>query len=321
MYHLKVFKKMKKVNSFLIAAFVAASALLVTSCSDDDDEDDSPSIEVKATYGDQNGIKVPADGSITALEGTVVTLDITYTMGVSRLTNVKLKSKVGNRSSTTVLDSTLNEGISLGAKQPIKFQYRTTIGNDNEELTLEAVDRKPRTSTFVLTLTRQEPTVVGGGDKLAYYPVTIDFGCQGHATNPSFYSITNAKGMMLSEARTNSANVDFVFYHESNVKVGCPSDSEAANVSFGSSKLSAILSTKNTVNFSEALDLPSEDDLTVAWWDEQVSAALTATNVVLTTPNKVYFYKKGSTVGAFVVETISPTDRKAGVKVKFIVKQ
>ena len=331
---------MKRVNFFLIAAFVAASAMLFVSCDKEEDELDNPSISVTAKVGDKSKVPVVSNGSVQDEPGTMVTLDIVYTMGKDPLTKVKLTSKIGDRTQATVLDSTLNEGMfNPGAKEPVSFTYVTSISNEDEVLTLTATDKKNRETPFTLTIRFKESDPEEGDedDEYDYFiSAATTFGAQKNATYPSFYNLTVGKTMMLSDAKLNQKQVDLAFFFrnaDQKASVGCPADDVAGDISFGNTKMNtwtaANRNTVNFINYEYNPDFPPSD----GFWLEfttifEGSTALPTKQVDLSNPrvvegvqyNDMIFFKKGDIIGAFIVDAV-PSNDGGFFKVRFISRE
>jgi len=324
--------KMKRVNLFFIAAFVAASSMLVVSCEDDDDPDNAPTIKVMAKVGNGNQVIYTENTELTNDEGTSLCFDVTVTMGKSK---VNLITVASNRFNKPLVDIDKSSWLSasidtwtMSTDEADYGEYCTSVGNDNEILTFQATDKKNRVAEIKITLTKRKPADQGGtSGEISYYLVPGSFGCQGHLTNPSFYSVTNGSAMMLSGAKNNPANVDFVFYNKSGVKVGCPSG-EVKDVAFsGSSTIATLLTIKNSLKFHETTKGDAATGkYTNDWWTAATTAVGTATTTELPlTVDKVIFYQKVTTdktyTGAFLVRTVGAAANTASITVDFIVKQ
>ena len=321
---------MKRVNLFLVAAFVAASAMFF-GCGEETEED-NPKIDVRVTYGNVNKAVVEEDETIEQDQGTMLVFDIAFTMGKSALTNVKMYSKIGSRARTLVLDSVLNEGlINLGSKVPINFQYVTYVGLEEEELTFEAVDKKPRTSTFSFNLkqkTVELPPAVA--DPIYFAEGVITLGGNAHTSMGSFYSVSLGKVYLLSGAKVVQNDIDFAYYHQtapSGNYISGPNDAgtnygtTANNLSTWSKKKItsfAKVMSGATVNSSTSLVNIDKEEWGDAMAEVDLPAASKKTDALAN--GDVYAFKTegaSGTKGAFVVTNMTGT--AAGtISIRFI---
>jgi len=317
---------MKRLNVILIAAFVAASAMLV-SCGEDTEED-NPQVKIVASYMGANGspasvTKVNEDFEITGPQGSLVTLNITYSPGANKLANVNLRATGGAWTNAVLLDSTLNTGMFSGKEDIVLPPFTTSIGSDDIVLTLGATDNKntPRATEVKITIKQEEPEAVAGDpeDEFEYFvnAVYTEFGAQRHATAPSFYNVANATAMNLGTARQNASFIDFVFYYHdvAGASVGCTADNETTTT-FGYNI--ASLTPKRTTNFYKLENhYTSAANIKDAWWNAGAEELGNDTKANGLKVNDVVFFKVGNSIGAFIVEQ-APANNAGTFRVKFI---
>ena len=297
---------MKRVNMFMIAAFVAASAMFV-SCEKDDDPDNAPTVIVKATYGTVNSQSVENGASIEGDEGVVVTFDIKFTMGISKLKEVHMKATIGSKT-FNVLDSVgLDKGLFNSGSEFIDFKYVTNIGVQQETLTFTSIDTKDRQGTSSVVIKVKEVAPPGDVETGESYFVTKSatlLGGQANATYGSFYSVEFGKVMTIGAATSQSSSVDFAYFHgaTNGATIAAPANADAQTISYGQTKMSSW-STKNSTKFYkvEGADGTKPED----WWDEAIDGATTDTYANQLTKDAVVVFKtQGGTQGAFYVQEV-----------------
>jgi len=284
-------------------------------------DNDNPTVSVKATYDGQT-VTVANEGEIQAPQGTMVDLYITCTMGANSLRNVKLLSKLENRTQQyTVVHSVLLE---KDAGKPVIFRYITSFGAADEVLTVQAIDSKDRVTEMNLTLKTivVVPPVPDPGVNWVFmkYPA-VSLGGQTHTTLPSFYSVSQLKVYLLSAARTNPGIIDFAYWYSGGGIIYSPSQAktDALRYSNANSALNpANWTTTNATKFYK-ITATVPNDLNAAGsteWKAAFDAAATALNattapasVVYKTEvlqqNSVYAFKTaGNIIGAFVVTSV-----------------
>ena len=316
---------MKRLSFFVMAAVIAAGSMFV-SCSSDEVED--PTVEVKATYGSKNNESInPVGGVVEDEIGTIVTFKITFTMGSEKLSEVHIKSTIENKT-FNVLDSVgLADGIfNLKGGKAIEFTYVTNVGKMQELLSFQTIDKKKNEANFSLTIKALEPEPEEGeeDDEYDYFiSASTSFGAQRNATYDSFYSLSNGKQMNIATARANQGLVDFAFFYDTDEKagVGCPKDDLAGNISYGTTKINTF-SPRNEIFFVQReynSNFPPSD----GWWTEFTPLLETeeaSYNVNNLKKDDLVFFKKGTTIGAFIVERV-PTSNTDYFTVKFVSRE
>ena len=335
---------MKKIHLFIIVLIVAVS----WGCEMEPDEFDNPTISVTVIYGSKNE-PISSGTIIEDQKGTMVGFVIVYNMGADQLTNVQLLSKIGNRSQTVALDSTLNEGLfNKGAKEPVRFRYDTNIGNDDEVLTVKATDRKDRETRFSITIKAlppeqhepnpndpnnpPNPNDPPDTDKIYVYtlsPVT-QFGGQSHTTMGSFYSVSDGKIYTIRAASQSSDYIDFVYYVNTAANGGAtiysPAQAATENLRYSSTATlnPASWSTKNQTRFTPVLGVNATADPNTwfkEWWEETMDTLDSADSKLKTgtlVNNSVYAFRtRTNEYGAFIV-TANPGNADGTLSVRFV---
>ena len=306
---------MKRVNFFLIAAFVAASAMLFVSCDKEEDELDNPTIAITAKVG--GSPYTIANDKIIGEQGLMVELNVVYTMGKNRLDSVQLKTRFGN--STTDLVA-LSEKLSFSeGRNEYPFSYLTNIGNDKELLTIEAVDVRGRITKKSLTIeVEEEEEIVIDPEKGYCYTVSPVFqlGAQGHTTLGSFYSVQQGKVYTIRAAMDASSIVDFAYFNSGGAVIYSPKAASDEKLTYSSSNSSLNpekwTGKKNSTKFvivpdvSAATD-PDPNDWREDWWDDAMGALTDGPadkTATLSTNSVVAFKTEGGAEGAFIVTAI-----------------
>jgi len=318
--------KMKKVNVFFIAAFVAVSAMFVASCSADEDEI-MPSIDVYVQYTGQSSRRVLEDDEIVAPKGTMLIFNISYFMGEkSKLTEVKLSSIIDGRTSV-VVDSVFNNSLFKGGtKEEIKVQYITSVGELKETLTVWANAKSgstnvPKEYSFDIVAQADDPQ--------ATYIIrpSTELGGQTHKTLGSFYSISQGKTYTLSGGKDASTFVDFAYINKDGATIAAISDALVTGHTWSSTNSSIDVKnwgTKNATYFVKIDGASTTNEAAVAgWWDTAMEsvASATATKTGTLANNDVYAFKTatGAITGAFVIDG-TPGAANGSVKFKMIEK-
>ena len=322
---------MKKFSFLMLAAFFAASAMLVVSCSEDDDPDNAPTVVVKATYTGSPSGNIEDGFVIEEPVGTSIVLDLTFSMGKSKLTSVKATSKLGTRT-FTVLDSTLNEGLFTGgSKDDIKFRYDTSVGLESEELVFTAIDKKNRTAIFNLKIQAKidEVEIPAGVERYFTIGPETTFGAQAHPTAGSFYSVEGAKVYNLRGAKEEASRIDFAYFNAGTARVAAISDAlvldhkwSSTNTSLNPSGWSAKNATKFAVGTysTSGSNADAISETIDGWWDELMEDVDEGnTNVEISKNSVVGFKTTKGVQGAFIVTDITGTSQGT-LKVKFINK-
>jgi len=321
--------KMKRVNSFLIAAFVAASSMLVVSCNDENEED-NPKVTVKAYYVDSpNNDPLENGGSKTLPEGTTVKFEVLFEKGKNKLSYAKVESSIAG----TMLDQKLNEGWLNRGEDKLEFTYSTVVvaGTNGELLTVTAYDTKtpePRAIVFTYTL---KATTQAPPDATNKYVVKgeIQLGGQTHKTLGSFYSVHTGLPYLLVPAKTNSADIDFAYWQDGTsggATIYSPDAAAAAtkaysttdnNITKWSTKRATLFYKVGTVSIN-ANSTPDQIKTAITalkdgnWWDDVTPANLTLTKADNLAVGSVVAFKtdrpSGSITEAFVVTGTSTSN-------------
>ena len=320
---------MKRVNSLLIAAFVAASSMFV-SCDKDEEDVIDPSVSVKATYGSQSE-KILLDGEdITADLGTIVTFKITFNMGTNKLREVHMKSTIGTKV-FNVLDSiNLDKGLFNTGAKSIDFTYQTNVGLEKEVLTFQTIDTKEREDMFTVNILKPAPPEPEEGEQFVATTIVL-LGGQSNATLGSFYSVKYGKVMTIGAATSQSADVDFAYYYGSSNKatIAAPANDQAQTISYGSTKMSSWSKKNNTkfyrvdtenTNASEFYGVGDFWDDAMGTLDSTSSTDIESHAKELAVNNVVFFKTDGGIKGVFVVEKITGTNAQGSIELKLIEK-
>ena len=312
---------MKRVNLFMMAAFIAASVMFV-SCEKDEDELE-PSVSVKATYPGKSNVDIFDRQEIEEVEGTDITFVIRFSMGTNKLKEVRMRSVIDGKT-FNVLDSVnLDKGLfNTGAKY-IDFTYRTNIGRNNENLTFTALDTKERTGLFSVSLKPTTPQVVG---EYAVKSATL-LGGQKNATTGSFYSVSLGKVLTIGAAKSQSTAVDFAYFYSTanNATIAAPNDAVVADVHYANGLNIPTWATKNATKFFivEGADGSVPDE----WWNNNIDKATNLTKAEKLVAGTVVIYQTGwhtgtNVKGAFVVESVTttPSVEAGSITIKLIEK-
>jgi len=246
--------KMKRVNSFLIAAFVAASSMLVVSCSKDDDEVEDPTIKVTMKYKD--GTKDVSENvgigtTVSLPEGTDITFDIDFTMGTKPIKEVHIKSVIDNKT-FKILDSVdLDKGLFNSGAKKLSYTYKTAVGKNAEKITFNLLDTANPSNESSADITVSPPAAPAApADRDYYYTVSsvtlLGQSQKAGTTTPYCYDVKNGKVWDADAAKSQSDLIDLVYYYGSNNKatICSPSNADVIGTN-GFTKIKAF-PTKNT---------------------------------------------------------------------------
>jgi len=262
--------KMKRVNSFLIAAFVAASSMFIVSCGSDDVED--PDVTVKVTSSDKPTIteNVGANAEVVRDEGVDIKFDIDFTQGTNKMSSISITSTVDGIGTFAVWDTTKMQGGILNWKGGKEFDktIKTTVGKVKETFEFKMVDAKGNPSSFTLSVHPTLPAVVPTPGSYITSVVTL-YG-QGSNAGGSFYSTT--LGRVLKQKEAEDANVktkavDFIYYYtEAKGAVLSSPNSEGAKAIFSKWGTSSDRATKFTLTGITSVPLFNGNVVNDAWW-------------------------------------------------------
>ena len=204
---------MKKFSLVMAAALIAVSSVFVA-CNKEDG--DAPTIEVKAVYAtatSTTATKVLTNGeTFTLEEGTVVKIQVAYKMGSEKLVSVSACAETNNIIGC-YLDTILNAGIFNRADESFDYEFSVKVGAVPTKLTLSATDKGALTTTFVVTISKNEVVVP---------PPTINtfanvkmFCTGGDGSNVSSAASIDGSTYSLAGASVQDRlKIDFVYFYE-----------------------------------------------------------------------------------------------------------
>jgi len=315
--------KMKRVNSFLIAAFVAASAMFVTSCGNDDEVED-PEVTVKVTTSDKPTMteNVGANATVTRDEGIIVTFDIDFKQGTNKMSSISITSTVDGIGTFAVWDTTKMEGGMLNLKGGKTFSksITTKVGKVTETFEFKMVDTKSNPSSFTL-IVKPTPSTDPEPPAGSYSSSTVKLYGQTSSAGGSSYSYQMGRDLKLTEAKSQSAVVDFMYYYGSTneATISSPKDDQITQIFSSVSSWSV----KNDTRFAkvDGVSVPS-DNSHDSWWSSVPAAAdITATKATKLAPNDVYAFKTADgKVRVFVVTNIGVKSGAGDITLRIIEK-
>ncbi len=278
-------KTLKQLAFFLLLG----SSAFLTSCGKDDP--DVP-VENKPT------ITIAADNK-TAAPGQSVKLTINAA-AQKQLRNIKLTVSAGGATAGTILDTTFASGRSTSG--PIVFDY--LVGNAaNYTFTATVTDRDNQTASAT------EVVTVSGTGANAQICSNVILGAQSNATYGSSFNTSNCAVYKKSEANTNSAMVDLVYFYGSTnmATIAAPNDNSFGT---GSNQISAIgvqdWSTKNATMFkklSSSFDFSGVTDMAGTYNNAGGTESSKAN--ILAVGDTYAFKTAGGKYGVFRVKSIS----------------
>jgi len=306
--------KMKRVNSFLIAAFVAASALMVASCSDDDEVDD-PAIAVKVTYSSAPTITetISANAVVTKDEGIGVKFDINFKQGTNKMSDIHISTTIDGIGTYAVWDTTGMEGGPLNFKGGKEFDktISTTVGKATETFKFEMVDKRGNPSSFTLTVKPTEVTTPPAPG--SYNTSSVKLYGQGSNLGGSFYAYKMGRDIKISEANSQKGSIDFIFYNgsgtgETGLVISSP-DKATAFSAWGKNGAN-----ENSTKFQKVTGASPSKENADSWWDEwdAYSSDLDLDKAIDLKVGEAYFFKNttkpantGSKKLAFIVKSVT----------------
>lgn len=282
---------MKKFNLLLLLMGLT-TAVMFTGCKNDDDEDPitpTPSIE-----------NATADTTVQPTEQ----YDIEFTAKASSdntdLERVKVSYRINNGAEVTALDTMLpnntkefnyDENFTAPATEG-NVLYTLTVTDEKDEIASKSIN------VSVVSNVETYSAVIMGG--------------QANSTGSFYETETNTVHTQAS-AKSNAADVDFVYYYGASnfATIAAPDDSDAGTVYNNASTGLQTWSTRNSTRFRAVTTMTSAqydaivtDDQLVA---EAAGANLTAaTNLAI---GEIYAFKTDDgRSGLFRVDGIVPTD-------------
>jgi len=316
--------KMKRVNLFFIAAFVAASSMLVVSCGDDEVEGPKVTITYKLSSENQGGTttehSTAPGGEIEAPEGDDIKFSIKFAMGTNKLRNVLIESQLdGSQNVYTVLKvEDMDKGwFNLKGGKALDTIFYTNVGKTKETFKFSTLDSKGNGDEFTLSVkakTVTPPTPPATENNSYVKKSATTFGVQKNAEYPSFYSVSLGKTMNVGTASANKGSVNLAFFYKSpNAGVGCPTGTTTGGIQYGTITTSGW-STSPAATFGT---VSSASTLNDAWWKSGEDAIGTDKEVTALTVNDAVFFKVGTVTYAFIVVSI-PTADTGTIIVQFI---
>jgi len=315
---------MKRVNLFLIAAFVAASAMLV-SCSDDEKE--GPSIQLKVAgkfYNDGDRIEDQEAGATLAVE-------VIFKGGDNRLSAVSASADLAGSKFDYVDIEGLNEGVIKRGEKEIKETFTITVPIHPQTLvvTFTATDtqKEPASVELKLTVKAKEtepdgPTVVGDWQFTIGNPLT--FGAQSNASTGSFYNVVGKSVLLKAAADGAPASVDFIyFYGATNKATFAAPDFDDVKQVFASV---GNWSTKNATRFKKLPTSAKSSEPDADWWEDAVTENrandLTAGQLVVFQTASTRTNSQGEPIqGVFEVVSINGTNSSGSITIRFIERE
>jgi hypothetical protein len=321
---------MKRVNSVLIAVFIAASAMFV-SC---DEEEKDPFIDLEITpVGGQRRVHHDGDVISTHDEGTVLNVKVTFNGGSSRLSAVSAIGSITGITGATfdyVDQEGLGEGFLVLAPRTVgPEEFEITVLSQELRVVFSATNNQDPATRTDLTITVRpakvvEPPPPADGYRFEYTDRTL--GAQ-NATGGSFLSATAAAKtvMNISTANTSQATVDFAYYHgaQNRATIAAPINADAGTITYGTIRMSSW-NTRNTTIF-----VPLPATATVSnpgtWWEEQVvnrefpGANATSTHANQLAAGQGYaFLTTGGYRGAFFVSSVNGATTSGSISIRLI---
>lgn len=282
---------MKRINLVLISLAIALSGFF-TSCTDDDGEDttfDKPSIDVMLDGQDVTGSVIEKE------EGTALSFEVKFTMGVAedKLVKVKITSTIGGKS-FAVLDSALNEGLFNAGDKEFIYTYKTSVGSAEEKITFYTEDKKARNIEESVTI--KSKAVSTPGDFVTREAILM--GSYANATLGSAYSVDLNKVLSLSAGFSQQSAVDMFYFYGSTNKatLSAPSNADLTQVFTNATTGLAKWTTKNATKFKDVTtSVTNFAGLTIADFDAAVATMGTEIKVNNLTAGKILAFE---TVGA-----------------------
>lgn len=202
---------MKTLKQLALFLLVGSSAFL-TACNGDDD----PPVENRPTVS-------IAPSKSSAAPGETVTLTITAA-AEEGLENMKLTLSTNGVTPGTVLDTTFK------SRNSAQITYSFLVaGNNNDKHTFVATvtDKKSQSVTAQTTI-----TVSGTGATDLQICSGVRLGSYNNATYGSSFASANCTVYKVADARSNSANVDFLYFYgaTNNATLAAPNDDAAGSI-------------------------------------------------------------------------------------------
>lgn len=257
---------MKRINLVLISLAIAVSGFF-TSCTDDGDEDttfDKPSIDVMLDGADVTGTTIEKE------EGTALSFEVKFTMGVAedKLVKVKITSTIGGKS-FAVLDSALNDGLFNAGDKEFIYTYKTSVGSAEEKISFYTEDKKARSIEESVTI--KSKAVSTPGDFVSREAILM--GSYANATLGSAYSVDLNKVLSLSAGFSQQSAVDMFYYYgvTNKATLSAPIDADLTKVFTNATNGLAKWSTKNATKFAKVTSITDFAALTTAQFDAAVA--------------------------------------------------
>ena len=306
---------MKRVNSLLIAAFVAASAMFVVSCGED--EENPPEIRFKAGNDFYNdGQKIDKFG-----EGEVIDATVTYLAGdASRIRKVFATGKYSG-ADIEYLDTARITGITGDKEVERKFKINVLPGDI--VITFKALDNKG-----VIVGNEFKITVSPKAGSLPVLPAeyesfTVMLGAQASSVGSFYQAVANAAGTVRKvgdvASASNQEKIDFAYYYGTSNKatIVAPNYTWTAGneMKWGTVAMSTWTTKNSTKFFKVAGANGNEPD---KWWEDNIDKAETSTELHannLTTGNVVVFQTQSGVKGAFVITVNGENAGTASLKI------
>lgn len=302
----------------MMAACIAASTMFF-SCTDTEVED--PLVSVKATYGANNAVPIsPVGGVVEADLGTIVTFDVTFTMGSNKIDEIHIKSKIGDKTFHVLDTVELTKGLfnSKGGKS-VEWKYVTNVGFEEETLTFSTIDTKKNSAEFSLKIKKPDPIDPNDlePDEDGYVYISqsvILLGGQNNASAGSFYSVGLGKIMTIGAANSSRGDVDFAYYvgaAKNLATIAAPANTDVGTISYGSTKIQSWSSSeKKNTQFYKIPDVNGNSSAVspADWWAE-IEELTTENHANKLAIGDVVLFKTDqgtkSKKGAFVVKKFS----------------
>lgn len=288
---MKQIKKMKKFN-YLIAVFLMASGLFITSC-ETDPATTPPTILFNASPGYTTG-----DVSVSA--GSVLQIGIIANGTSANLSRFKI-TQTANSQTSTLLDSTIS-----AAQFSQNFTITAAPVAGVVKLTFSVSQSDGESTELSITITTTAP--VAGPIKNYIQKI---LGSYDNITYGSSFASSDGTVYTLSEAKTNAAKVDWMYYYGTTnlATLASPKDATVSTIYSGSNG-PASWTVRNDTRFAIVV-LPTGvtwDNITTDAEIIPLASGATATSVSSLTAGKIVSFKTASgKMGLIKVEAITGT--------------
>jgi len=320
--------KMKRVNLFFIAAFVAASSMLIVSCGDDPVDD--PEVTVKVKYSDgQYDDNLGTNAEVVKDKGIDVTFSINFKQGTNKMSEIHITSTIQDIGTFAVWDTTKMQGGILNLKGGKVFDktIKTTVGAVTEKFEFTMIDTKDNPYSFILTVVpshiKNPPTtpVLPG----SYSSSTVKLYGQSSNAGGSSYSLKLGRDVKLDEARSQPQTIDFMYYYGTTNKatISSPKDGQITDIFSSVSGWTKRNDTKFAqVTLPTGTSVPSNEQHDTWWSSIPAEADILLTKAADLKVNDVYAFKVegDSKIRVFVVTATGTATASGNITLRIIEK-